>query len=69
MGALNKRFLHSSITRARELKRMLTTVHKFESQSMDAYLRDIKTIVNKLAVVNSPVPRYDLVHCTLFGLG
>jgi len=36
---------------------------------MDAYLREIMTIANSLATVNSPAPFSDLVCYTLLGLG
>ena len=63
---LNKWFLHSCIGRA--LKHMLTAICKSKSQSMDAYLHDIKSIVDYLALVNSPVPQSDLMDYTLMGL-
>ncbi|KAJ8439299.1 hypothetical protein Cgig2_006435 [Carnegiea gigantea] len=58
----------SNWMRALELKCMLTTIHKSDSQSMDAYLCDIKTITDNLAVVNSLIPQSDLVHYALLGL-
>ena len=57
------------MARALELKHMLTTVRKSDSQSMDDYLRHIKNIADNIAVVNSPVPQSDLVHYNLLGLG
>ena len=66
---VNNRFLHSSMARALELKRMLTTVRESDYQSMDDYLRHIKNIADNIAVVNSPVPQSDLVHFALLGLG
>jgi len=56
------------MARALELKRTLTNIRKSDSQSMDAYLREIKNLADNLAAVNSPVPS-DLVHYTLLGLG
>ena len=66
---LMHRFMHPSMARALELKRMLTNIKKGDTQSMDAYLHEIKTIADNLATVNSPVPQSDLVHYTLLGLG
>jgi len=57
------------MARALEVKRMLTNIRKFDLQSMDAYLREIKNIVDSLAAINCTVPSSDLVHYTLLGLG
>ena len=66
---LNQCFIHSSMALALELKRMLTNIRKRDSQPMDTYLREIKTIADNLASVNKPVSQSDLVHYTLMGLG
>ena len=66
---LSHRFRHSSMARAMELKQLLTNLKKSDSQSMDAHLREIKTIYDSLASVNCPVPQSNLVHYTLLGLG
>ena len=36
---------------------------------MDAYLYEIKTIIDSLVDVNIPIPSFDLVYYTLLGLG
>jgi len=62
-------FMHSGMTWALELKRMLTNIHIRESQQMDAYLQEIKSITKSLASVNSPIPPGNLVHHTVMSLG
>ena len=58
-----------SMAYALELKRMLVNIGNGESQSMDAYLRNIKTIADNLTSVNASVSQSDLVHYNLMGLG
>ena len=65
---LNRRFMHSSMVRALELKRMLTNIRKSDTQTMDAYLCEIKSITDNLSLVTSSVSSTDLVHYTLMGL-
>ena len=60
--------MHLSIARALELKRMLTNICKSDTQTMNAYLREIKFIINNLASVNSPISSTDLMHYILTGL-
>ena len=57
------------MARALELKRMLTNVRKSDSQIIDAYLHEIKTIVNNLAPVNQPISPSDLVHYIVYTYG
>lgn len=66
---LNQHFMHSSMTRALELKHMLINHRKFDLHSMDGYLCEIKIAVDSRAAVNSPIPSFDLVHYNLLGLG
>jgi len=66
---LSHRFRHSSMARAIELKRQLVNIKKSDSQTMDAYLREIKTISDNLASVSCSVPSSDLVHYALLRLG
>ena len=61
--------MHSSMARVLKLKRILANVHKGNSQTMDAYLREIKAIADNLVSINSAIPTTDLVHYTLMGLG
>jgi len=51
-----------------ELKGILINIRKLDNQSMDAYLREIKTIANNPALVNSLMSYTDLIHHTLMGL-
>jgi len=52
-----------------KFKRILTNMHKSESQTMDVCLREIKTIPDNLASSNYPGCQTDLVHYALMGLG
>lgn len=47
-----------------DLKRMLTNLSKDYHQSMDDYLRTVKTIVDSLAVIQSPGLDLELIKPT-----
>jgi len=57
------------MARAVELKQMLINIRKTDTQTMDAYLRDMKTITDNLASINSPMSQIDLAHHNLMGVG
>lgn len=65
---LHQWFMTASMARCLELKRSLTTIRKDKSQSMEAYLRSIKVIVDSLAAINSPLSDQELVQFALFSL-
>ena len=58
---LGYRFNTASLARALDLKCMLTNVSKSPDQSMDDYLRHIKTLVDSLAAIQSPVFDLELI--------
>ncbi|CAH9130987.1 unnamed protein product [Cuscuta epithymum] len=66
---LETRFMAESIARSIELKRMLNTLKKKESQSMDDYLHEIKNLADSLACINSAVSNRELLTATVQGLG
>ncbi|CAH9134817.1 unnamed protein product [Cuscuta epithymum] len=66
---LQPRFMSASLPRCMELKRLLSTIKKKETQSMELYLRDIKNLVDPLAAINSPVSDKELLQSILAGLG
>ncbi|KAG5621348.1 hypothetical protein H5410_006566 [Solanum commersonii] len=53
--SLLRRFMDASQAKSIELKRQLTTMRKLGSMSIDQYLREVKTTVDSLAAINSPV--------------
>lgn len=65
---LQPQFMHSSMTPTLELKQMLTNISKGDNQMMDTYLQEINSIVDNLALVNSPVPHTDCSHYALMSL-
>ncbi|CAH9098891.1 unnamed protein product [Cuscuta epithymum] len=66
---LQTRFMSASLPRCMELKRLLSSVKKKETQSMEVYLREIKNLVDALAAINSPVSDKELLQSILAGLG
>lgn len=65
---LQTRFMQASLARSMELKTRLNLIKKTDSQSMDAYLREIKILADSLAAIQCSVFEPDLVHHTLLGL-
>jgi len=53
---------------ALDLKRMLTNQHKEDHQSVEDYLRVIKTIADSEAAIQSPVSDLELIQFTTAGL-
>ena len=66
---LEARFNMASLARAMDLKRMLMNLDKCESQSMEDFLRGVKSIADSLASIQSFVLDLDLVQYTLNALG
>ncbi|CAH9072834.1 unnamed protein product [Cuscuta epithymum] len=66
---LQTRFMSASLPRCMELKRLLSSLKKKETQSMESYLREIKNLVDALAAINSPVSDKELLQSILAGLG
>ena len=62
---LETRFNISSLTRAIDSRHLLTNLEKFESQSMEDFLRVVKSISNSLAAIQLPVSEIDLIQYTL----
>ncbi|CAH9108519.1 unnamed protein product, partial [Cuscuta europaea] len=58
-----------SLPRCMELKQLLSSIKKKESQSMEFYLREIKNVVDALAAINSPVSDKEMLQAILAGLG
>lgn len=65
---LNHHFLTANMASCLKPKRRLPTIKKDATQSMDAYLREIKVITDSLAAINSPLNDQELIQYTLFGL-
>ena len=58
---LESRFSTASLASVVDLKRTLSNLHKLESQCMDDYLHQIKSIVDSLVAVKSPVSGLELI--------
>jgi len=65
---LASRFNTASLARALDLKCMLTNVSKGSDQSIEDYLRQIKTFADSLAAIQSPVSDLELIQFTTSGL-
>ncbi|CAH9112677.1 unnamed protein product [Cuscuta europaea] len=66
---LESRFMSVSLARSMELKRLFSQIKKKTDQSMDDYLREIKILVDDLAIINFPVPPREVLKTTIMGLG
>ena len=53
---------------ALDLKHMLTNISMESDQSMDSYLRSIKTIADALAAIQLPILDLELIQLTAAGL-
>jgi len=51
-----------------DLRKQLTNLSKDPQQSMEVYLKQIKTVANTLASIRMPISDIDLVQLTLNGL-
>lgn len=65
---LKSRLLHASMARSMELKGRLSHMKKPKQQTMEAFLLEIKFIVDSLAAIQCSVSQYDLVEYTLSAL-
>jgi len=65
---LESRFNVMSLGVALDLKRMLTNISLEHDQSMDSYLRSIKTIVDALAAIQCAISDLELIQFTTTGL-
>ncbi|CAH9089541.1 unnamed protein product [Cuscuta europaea] len=66
---LESRFMSANLARSMELKRLFNQIKKKHDQSMDNYLREIKTLADDLATINCPVPQREILKTTIMGLG
>ncbi|CAH9104966.1 unnamed protein product [Cuscuta europaea] len=66
---LESRFMSASLVRSMELKRLFNQIKKKPDQSMDNYLREIKTLADDLATINYHVPPCELLKTTIMRLG
>jgi len=58
----------ASLARALDLKRILTNISLECDQTMDSYLRSIKTIVDAIAAIEFPISDLGLIQLTTAGL-
>jgi len=65
---LGHHFNTANLVTALDLKCMLTNVSKSPDQSMDDYLRHIKTLTDSLAAIQSSVSDLELIQYTTPGL-
>ena len=65
---LEHHFNMASLAHALDLKCMLTNLPKDDNQSMEDYLRTIKTIADSLAVIQPHVSNFELIQYTTIGL-
>jgi len=61
-------FNTASSARVLDLKFMLTNVSKGPNQSMEDYLRHIKTLADSLAPIQNPISDLELIQFTTFGI-
>ncbi|CAH9091099.1 unnamed protein product [Cuscuta epithymum] len=66
---LESRFMSASLARSMELKRLFSQIKKKPEQSMDRYLREIKSLFDDLATINCPASSRELLKITIMGLG
>ncbi|CAH9090912.1 unnamed protein product [Cuscuta europaea] len=66
---LRSRFMSASLARSMVLKRLFDLIKKKFDQSMDNYLREIKTLADDLATINFLVPPREILKTTIMGLG
>ncbi|CAH9114549.1 unnamed protein product [Cuscuta europaea] len=67
--SLETRFMNACRARSIEHKRQIYHIKKKESHTIDAYLLEIKLLVDALTAINSPVSNRDLLEYTIIGLG
>jgi len=61
---LEPRFNKASLVRSLDVKRMHIDIHLEADQTMDLYLRTIKTIADFLATIQSPISDLELIQPT-----